>query len=169
MPTQHPVLRRLLRIVALAEDSLLIALLALMIGLAATQIFMRNVMGSGVTGADQLLRVLVLWLGMLGAVTASRGDRHINIDILSRFLGERARTLCRLAIDVFAALVCGLIAVHSARFVISEYEAGVSAFGRFPAWITEIILPVAFSLIAARYVVMFFVDLRHLREGAPPE
>jgi TRAP-type C4-dicarboxylate transport system permease small subunit len=168
MPTDHPVLRRLLRGIALVEDGLLIVLLALMIALAATQIFMRNVLGSGVTGADQLLKLLVLWLGMLGAIAASRGDRHINIDILSRFLATRARLLCRLAVDLFAALVCGLIAVHAARFVHTEYEAGVTAFGRMPAWITELILPVAFTLIALRYVVMFFADLRQLRGGTLP-
>jgi TRAP-type C4-dicarboxylate transport system permease small subunit len=168
MPTDHPVLRRLLGAIARIEDGLLIGLLTLMVVLAAAQIFMRNVLGVGVAGADQLLRLLVLWLGMLGAVAASRGDRHINIDILSRFLTERPRLMCRLAVDAFAALVCALIAVHAARFVHAEYEAGVMAFGRVPAWLTELILPVAFILIALRYVILFFADLRRLRAGAPP-
>lgn len=159
-------LRRLLRLVAWLEDSLLIGLLALMVLLAAAQIIMRNFFGSGLIGADQLLRMLVLWLGMLGAVAASRGDRHLNIELLSRFLSERARILSRLAVDLFTFGVCALLAYHAGRFVLSEYEAGITAFGNVPAWLAGLILPVAFALIALRYLIMFFANVNQLRRPA---
>ena len=158
---------RALRIVATLEDGLLIGLLALMIFLAAAQIVLRNVLGSGFAGNDQLLRILVLWVGLLGAVAASRDDKQINIDMLSRLLPERARFGVRFVIDLFTAAVCVLIAWHAGRFVYSEYNSGSVAFMNIPAWVAELILPLAFGLIALRYILIFFSHLRRWLAGTP--
>ena len=40
--------------------------------------------------AETFLRVLVLWIGLAGAMAASREHRRISIDILSRFLQPQA-------------------------------------------------------------------------------
>ena len=156
---------RALRIVALLEDGLLVSLLALMIILAAGQIVLRNVLGTGFAGSDQLLRILVLWVGLLGAVAASRDDKQINIDMLSRFLPVRVRFGVRFVVDLFTAGVCILIAWHAGRFVHSEYATGSVAFMSIPAWIAELILPLAFGLIALRYVLIFFSHLRRASAG----
>ncbi len=158
---------RALRIIALLEDSLLVGLLALMIMLAAAQILLRNVLGSSFGSSDQLLRILVLWVGLLGAVAASRDDKQINIDMLSRLLPVRARLGVRFVVDLFTAGVCILIAWHAGRFVHSEYVAGSVAFMNIPAWIAELILPLAFGLIALRYVLIFFSHLRRFLAGTP--
>ena len=68
-----------------AEDALLVLLLSAMIVLAATQIMLRNFFDSGFVWIDPLLRVLVLWLGLIGATVATRNNRHIRIDLLSGF------------------------------------------------------------------------------------
>lgn len=156
---------RVLRVVAVLEDSLLVGLLALMIILAAMQIVLRNVLDNGYAGSDQLLRILVLWVGLLGAVAASRDDKQINIDMLSRLLPARARLAVRFVIDLFTAGVCMLIAWHAGRFVHAEYSTGAMAFMKIPAWIAELILPLAFGLIALRYVLIFFSHLRRWLAG----
>lgn len=145
-----------------AEDILLVGLLAVMIGLAALLILLRNVFGSGLLWGDELLRILVLWLGLLGAVAASRDDNHIKIDVLSKLLPQRIRLAARMLLDLFTALVCGIIAWHAGRFVQMELAFGAPALGRFPAWIFESILPAAFGLIAYRYAVYFLLHLRRL-------
>ncbi len=68
-----------------AEDALLVLLLSTMIVLASTQILLRNLFDSGFVWIDPLLRVLVLWLGLIGATVATRNNRHIRIDLLTRF------------------------------------------------------------------------------------
>ena len=67
------------------EDALLVLLLSIMIVLATTQILLRNFFDLGFVWADPLLRVMVLWLGMIGATVATRDNRHIRIDLLSQF------------------------------------------------------------------------------------
>ena len=158
-------IRRALHYVNLMEDGLLIGALALMIVLAAAQIVLRKLFGSGIAGSDQLLRLLVLWVGLLGAVAATRDEKQINIDMLSRFLPPRARSGARVVIDLFAAVVSAIIAWQAGRFVHSEYIAGSVAFLSVPAWLAELILPLAFGLMALRYLLFFISHLRRLLQG----
>ncbi len=55
---------------------------------------------------------------------------------------------------LFTLSVCLLIAWHAARFVYSEYEYQTIAFSGIPAWLTALIIPVSFSLIGMRYVLL---------------
>ena len=66
------------------ENAALVAVLAAMILLAGAQIVLRNFFDSGFPWADEALRLMVLWVAMLGAVAAGRENRHIAIDALSR-------------------------------------------------------------------------------------
>ena len=102
------------------EESILIGLLLVMIGMTVFQIFLRNLFGTGIIWGDPLVRVLVLWIGLLGAMVASRKGEHINIDIISRYLPERIKEGVNCATDIFTALVCAAAAYYSFWFVISE-------------------------------------------------
>lgn len=155
MPTRNlpPAAARFLRIITWAENTLLILLLTLMVGLAGTQILFRNLLDLSFLGVDQLLRLLVLWVAMLGAVAASRNDKHINVDMLSRFLPPRLRAGARILTDLFTIGICVLLTWHAARFVADERAANITAFGSLPMWMAELILPAAFALIALRYLL----------------
>ena len=159
MPTRHlpAAIARLIRIVTWIENSLLIGLLALMVGLAGTQILFRNLLDLSLLEADQLLRMLVLWVALLGAVAASRDRKHISVDVLSRFLPARLHAGVRAFTDLFTIGVCLLLAWQSVRFVQDERAMAEQAFGAVPVWVTELILPAAFLLIALRYAL----HLRH--------
>jgi len=45
------------------EDGILFALVLLMIGMAVTQILLRNLFHSAIIWGDMLVRILVLWIG----------------------------------------------------------------------------------------------------------
>ncbi len=143
-------LRRLARATAAIEDGLLVMLLSAMIVLAGSQIVLRNLWDAGLFWADPLLRVSVLWVGLLGAMAATRDDNHITVDILSRLLSERARSAGRVITDLFTAAVCGLLAYPGARMVRMDYQAGLTAFAGVPAWACELIIPIGFGVIAIR-------------------
>lgn len=143
-------LGRLLRRI---EDVFLVALLAAMLLLASSQIVLRNALDTGLIWADELLRIQVLWIGMLGAVIASRDRHHITIDLLSRFLPSRLRTAAAAVVDLFTAGVCGLIAWHSGRFVRTGIEYDSTALGSLPSWVFEAVIPAGFALIGLRYLL----------------
>lgn len=146
---------RLLKTVNRIEDWLLISMLAGMVVLAVTQIIYRNIFGGGVVWIDPLLRVLVLWVALSGAVIASRTDNHIRIDFFAKYITGKYYFYIKRIVHVYCVVICGLIAWHSVNFVQMDYEYGTQAFAGVPAWITELIIPVAFGLMAFRYFLLF--------------
>lgn len=145
---------RLLQALIWLENAALISLLGLMVLLAGSQIILRNLLNLNLAGLDQLLRLLVLWVALLGAVAASREDKHISVDLFSRLLSTRARSAVRVILDLFTISVCLLLAWHAGRFVASERAAEAVFTAQIPMWIAQIILPVSFALIALRYVLL---------------
>ena len=105
---------RLLGFTSRIEDGLLVVMMAAMIVLALAQIVLRNLFSTGWVWADPLLRNLVLWVGLIGATAATREDRQITVDVLSRLLSERVRAGARVVTDLFTAGVSGLVAWHIA-------------------------------------------------------
>ncbi|MDH4134031.1 MAG: TRAP transporter small permease [Gammaproteobacteria bacterium] len=156
----HPTLARFFRIVTWVENALLVSMLVLMVLLASGKIFFRNVIDFSAIGADPLLRILVLWIAMLGAVAASREGRHMGVDVIARWLPARAQSGVRALTDLFTLSVCLLLAWEAWRFVMSEHEKNDIAFAQIPVWVTELILPVAFVLIALRYTLRCYHHLR---------
>jgi TRAP-type C4-dicarboxylate transport system permease small subunit len=154
---------RVLRLLSLAEDVVLVMLLAAMILVAAAQILLRNFFDTGLAWGDQALRVMVLWLGLVGAVAASRNNKHINIEVLLRFMPQPAKVVSQTVVALFTVLVCAVIAFYAGRFVYLDYRMGTMAFGDIPAWVAEIILPVGFSLIALRYLCLAADQLKNSR------
>lgn len=158
--TDRGLLFWLRRIGMMIEDALLILFLSLMIVLACGQIVLRNFFSIGLVWADGLLQISVLWLGLLGAMVASRDDNHIKIDVLSRFFPEKMQIPIRLLSHLFTAAICGILAWQSFLFVRSEYAFGTTGVGKYPIWIFQSILPIAFGLISYRYALNFLSLLR---------
>ena len=146
-------MRFLNRTIHLLEDSLLITLLVSMIFLASGQIILRNFFDMGIIWVDPLLRVLVLWSGLIGATIASRNNKHIRIDLISRFFSRPVHMIMQIFIGLFTAAVCFIIAWYGAQWVFLDYQDNLTAFAGLPSWILEIIIPVAFGLIALRYIM----------------
>lgn len=146
-------LGRVRRIIARTEDTVLALLLTGMILLAAVQILSRNLFGYGLIWGEPLLRVLVLWLALLGAMAATRDGNHIQIDVLSRLLPKQVNRYFRRVTDLFSASVCALLAWHSARFVHDEWQDGLEMFAGIPSWAFELILPVGFGIMAIRFLL----------------
>ena len=149
----HGAIARLVRITHVLEDSFLVMLLGSMIFLAVTQIVLRNFFDSGLQWIDPLLRLLVLWVGMAGAMVATRKDRHISIDVFTRSMSTRVQLTVRVFTDVFTCLVAAIIAYHAGRLVLMDREAESIAFAAIPSWVCELILPLAFGVIALRYLI----------------
>lgn len=144
------------------EDAILVIILTGMILLAGSQIVMRNFLNVGVIWGDELLRMLVLWIALAGAVAASRTDKHINIAILDRFLPEKIKTAVKIVIHLFTAVVCGIVTWHSLAFVRTSHEFGDLLMGSVPAWIPQLILPVGFGLICYRYSLFVLQGIMRL-------
>ena len=117
-------LARALWLLHRVEDGAIAFLLGAMVLLAPAQIALRNLFDTSLAWGDPLVRMLVLWVGLLGALAASRGDRHIQVDVLSRLASRRLAAAATVVTAGFTSLVAGLVAWHSTRLVLSEYAFG---------------------------------------------
>ncbi|MDH5178508.1 MAG: TRAP transporter small permease [Gammaproteobacteria bacterium] len=153
-----------LRYIAIIEDSILVAMLSVMILLAVMQILLRNFFQSGFTDADTLIRIMVLWVGMFGAVVASRERKQITIDVLSKYLPARVQRIIGIIVDCFVVLVCGLLAYFSTSMMLSDLEAG-SSVARIPAWVVGAVLPISFGMMSLRYLLFVWLGVRQYMQG----
>lgn len=135
------------------ENLLLVGLLGGMMLLSVAQIVAREVFETGFFWSGELIKIMVLWLAMVGAVAACREDRHIRVDAISHLLSERAIGMVRLLVDTFAAGVCAVIAWHAWRYIQLEMEWEDTVLIDTPAWIIHLIMPVAFALLSYRFLV----------------
>lgn len=135
------------------ENALLVLLLSAMMLLAVGQIALRIFFNSGLLWADELLKILVLWIALVASVAAARSRRHLRIDVLSRYVPRRYALVPELLVDLFAAGICGLIAWHSMQYIL--LSMGDTVLVGIPSWVAQGILPVAFLLMCYRFTLHF--------------
>lgn len=120
--------------------------------LPLSEIFLRRFFGIGIPGSGPFVQHLTLWVGFLGAAIAARQGKLLALATTS-FLPEGSR---RRVIDIFGAALTATVSVVLARaaieLVLSEREAGTMIAAGFPAWVAQLVLPLAFALIALRMV-----------------
>jgi TRAP-type C4-dicarboxylate transport system permease small subunit len=149
------------------EGGVLIILLLVMLFMAFGQVVLRNISSGGFVWGDVLLRHLVLWIGFLGAALATSGERHINIDILTRYLPERLKGAVAALSNVFAAVVCFLLFRASLTFIKFEISNYNTIFSGVPSWYAQIIIPVGYGLLAFHFIVRAILDAgKALQKGA---
>ena len=152
-------LERLEKVGSLLETVLLVTLLSSMMLLAVGQIVLREIFSTGFVWADELIKLMVLWLAMVGSIAACRDNRHIRIDALSHILPKIAIEITRALVDVFAAVICGAI-------LQIEIEYQDTGLVNIPAWIAHSILPAAFALISFRFMVLVIKQVGRIVTGS---
>lgn len=145
------ILGHLERIGRSAENTVLVLLLTAMIVVAVSQIALRELFDTGLIWADELVKLMVLWIAMLGSVAAGRDDRHLRIDVVSHSLSGKAISIIRLVVEIFAAVVCGVVTWHAFRWLKIEFEDKDTVLVDFPAWLAHSMMPLAFILMTYRF------------------
>lgn len=147
-------LERVNAAVAGIETAALVVIVLAMVLLSFLQVVLRNIFDQGILWGDIFLRHLVLWVGFIGASLATRENKHINIDVLGRMLKGRSRLIAQGITQFFSAFI-SLILVRAAwTFVEQEKMFGTTLFNDIPAWYFQIIIPVGFTLICIRFILL---------------
>ena len=142
------------RLLERLEEAVLLLLIAAMILLACVQIVLRDFWGGGVSWADPLLRVMVLWAGLLGAVVATKMDKHISIDLASHLLPKGIFRWLRVLRYLFATGVCLVLTWVAADFVLQEAGQGNGQeMAGIASWQLNLVFPIAFAGIALRFLI----------------
>lgn len=151
-----------------AERALLGGLAAGMVILAALQIVLRTFFRTGIPWIEPLLGIGLLWLTMLGALAATGQLKHISMDLVSHLLPRRSRAGLAAAVQIFAAVVCGRLAWAAQGFIRLQRETETSTLLGAPVWVYTWIVPVAFGLLALRFLLHAGLAAAAAAQKTPP-
>jgi tripartite ATP-independent transporter DctM subunit len=111
---------------------------------------MRPLAGSGIPNAPVLVQHLGLVLAMFGALAAERHGHLTSLVGQAGGADSGPRSLRRNFADGVAALVCGVLALASWRFVASEMLAPSDLAYGLPAWVVQLSMPLAFGVLGVK-------------------
>src|SRR4030042_581943 len=115
-------------VMARVEQTLLVTFLGFMIGIAFLQIVLRNFFSTGLDWGDSLVRNLVLWVGFIGATLATKEGKHINIDVVSRWLPSLGKSMVTVITHLFSFCICCLLTYAALKFIKNEFQMGNTTF-----------------------------------------
>jgi len=141
------------------EQTLLVVFLGFIILVAFIQIVLRNFFSTGLDWGDALVRNLVLWIGFIGATLATKEGKHINIDVVSRWLPSLGKNMVALITHLFSFCICCLLTYAALKFIRNEVQMEHRTFLDIPIWIPELILPMTFGLMTLRFGLRSFRNL----------
>ena len=134
------------------EDAFASLALLAMVLLPLSEIVSRRAFGRGIPGSGPIVQHLTLWVGFLGAAIAAREGKLLALatgTFIPPGIGRRAADILAAAFGACAAVV---LAWGGGQMAMIEREAGTTIGADIPAWVAQLVLPVAFALIAGRLV-----------------
>lgn len=128
-----------------------------MLLVAAGQVIARE-LGFGFYWGDDLVRMSVLWVTMVGAVVAIGDNKHIRIDLVDRFVSGAVLRAIRMVAYLVTAVVCGAFGYFSIDMIGWDYVDNTPGVGKVPAWVFELVIPVSAFLMMLRFAIQAFKD-----------
>lgn len=142
------------------ETSTLCLLLLGIVVLATLQIVLRNFFSYSLYWADEIIRLAVLWLAMVGGMAASRDSRHIAIGIVATYFPRAWHRPAAVVSAAFAALVTAALAWQGYRFVADSFMFGDTVLDGWPAWVFQAVIPVGFAIMSYRFAGQVWLLVR---------
>ncbi len=147
---QTKVVQRWKRLATGAENSAAGAILIALVLLPLAEIAGRLVFGRGITGSIPIVQHLTLWIAFLGAALAAREGKLLAL-ATGEFLPQGGvRRGASFAAGVVGTIVAAALALASYELTQIEREAATVVTSGLPVWIAQLVMPIAFALIALR-------------------
>lgn len=138
------------------ETYLLAVLLTALLLMSVAQIVMRVFFDTGFIWAETVSRQGVLWLALLGALSATREKKHISIDALPRFLPAKIHQLVWTISQLAAAAITAALTWYGWGMVQLEREAPGVFVANIPSWWPMSVFVAGFGFISLRFVFAAF-------------
>ena len=151
-----------------SEALILTGLLITIILLASYQIALRWFTSGGLPWIDPLLRYLVLWGGLFGAVLATSRNNHIGLDVISYMIPPAIKKWTALATLCFSLIISLLLMRASLLFIHSERLFGGSGLFGLPSWCWNLVFPAAIGLICIHFFISTLLALSNITSPVSP-
>ena len=142
----------------------------------------RHLFNTGIPGAVEYLQHLTLWTGILGAILATRDNKHLKIIGVFEWFPKPLKIFSDYWSYFLAAMICWSLCGASIQLIVAEAPAISEKFGSIlpsfiinwlepfglfspggttkiggiiPQWVAESIMPLGFGIMAFCYIICF--------------
>jgi tripartite ATP-independent transporter DctM subunit len=133
------------------ENGLMTLIFAVMSALPLLEIVLRKTLGQGIPSSSQIVQHLTLWAAFLGALLASREEKHLSLSTAELLPPGRPREVAHFLTHVVAGGVTALLCAASMKVVLADAEGTGTIIGPIPQWSSEVIMPIALFFMALRF------------------
>lgn len=146
--------------IKLSLDKLLInilsSLLFAMLFCVCWQVFSRYFLRMPATFTEELVRFLLMWVGLLGAAFSFGTHRHLSLTLVSDKFPTKLKLIIKIAvIGLVATLAVGLLIYGGYRLMLIAITQKSSVLA-IPMWIIYGVLPISGCLILFYQIYDFF-------------
>jgi C4-dicarboxylate transporter DctM subunit len=118
--------------------------------LPLAEIFSRKFLNAGIPGSGPFAQHLTMWVGLLGAAIAAREGKLLSL-ATGEFLPKGPiGNVAHIIAGAIGSLVATLFTFGGIALVKSDRIAGDIIANGVPVWVSDLVLPFAFGLIAIR-------------------
>ena len=149
------------RWLTLAMEHVIAALLVALIVSVATNVIGRSVLNHSLPWADELARMLFIWMIFIGAAAAFARYEHIAVDILVRKLNPRAAHMLYLLQHIIITVLMGVIIWGG--FLVLSRSSGRTAILGVPWNLVNVSLVLCATFIAAVAIWRAWQSIRQIR------
>lgn len=147
------------------EDYAGLVLLAIMVAIMLISVAGRFFPTVQIPYADQMLPDLLVWLALLGTVSALRWREHLGMDALVDRLPAGAQRGISLLTNVVAVGFFAVLLVFGIEIVAGQYASGLSSPAGYPSWLVALAFPVCAAFALLRLVENIWRSVAGRREG----
>jgi C4-dicarboxylate transporter DctM subunit len=134
------------------ENSIALVAMAGIIILPLAEIVLRKWFATGIPGAAPFAQHLTMWVGMLGAAIAARDGKLLSLATGEMLAHSKTAHLAKFVTGVVGAAVTTVFVVGGINLVKLDRADGSEIAAGVPVWVADLVLPIAFGLIALRLV-----------------
>ncbi len=136
--------------------------LAVMVTLVVINTILRYTVSSSIVQTEELCRYLFLWSTYLAVITVYRKRQHINVTILTDYIGDGARKFLEVLVEILSIVVLGILAFGSYQYYEETTMIGQVTYIPYKAMIAPVMIAsVACIYLSARHLYdVFTADKR---------
>lgn len=117
---------------------------------------------------DVLLRQLVLVVGFLGAMLATRRRKHITIDALSKVIPEKTLHWVHVLTNAVSIVVCGFLVLAGMDLVQISLDYPKELMSWAMEWHFQLVFPIGFALLVFHFSIRLIESVYYALGKAEP-
>lgn len=136
---------------------LCVALLSAMIAIITWQVFSRYALNDPSTFSEESLRFLVIWLSLIGSAYVAGQNKHMSMDLLKEFLGDKAKRRLQILIQLIFIAFAVAVLIAGGMHAVTIAASQKTAVLQLPMSVIYAALPVS-GVLTAVYALLNLID-----------